>query len=113
MNLLVKISDVDINSQISNIGDQLSFGIQIVLFGMAIVFAVLFIIWMAILGLRLLFSNVKTSPKEAASNEPIQVVQPTATTSDAEIIAVIAAAIATAEQENLGVKFRVVSFRKI
>ena len=52
---------------------------------------------------------VFTAP--AAPVVPVQEVVQT-TTSDAEIVAVIAAAIAMAESESIGTKFQVVSFKR-
>lgn len=86
-------------------------GFQVFIIGMATVFAVLILIW-GILSLFNRFSKRGAGGKEttlpAVSTAP-------ATASAAagdELIAVIAAAIAMAENENPGMKFRVVSFRR-
>ena len=94
--------------------DALSFGGQTALIGMATVFAVLIIIWGALIIFKLFLYDIpnKKSAKVLVDTESV-IPQPTATvTDDAEIIAVIAAAIATAEAESTGAKFKVVSFRR-
>lgn len=98
-----------------NIADALSFGGQTVLLGMATIFAVLIIIWVALAILKVFLHDLpaKKEGKAEASPEPTAPVVPaTAKTSDDEIIAVIAAAIAAAESESGGAKFRVVSFKR-
>ncbi|MBR2931049.1 MAG: OadG family protein [Clostridia bacterium] len=85
-------------------------GFQVFLIGIATVFSVLILIW-GILSLFKLFFGTK-APKE---NKPvISEVSSAVTVSSAqdEIVAAIAAAIAFAEEEAPGMKFRVVSFKK-
>ena len=118
MNLLTNIvaaANIDINTKIDNLGDILSFGGEIVLIGMATIFSVLIIIWISIVGLRYLFANFdnnKTEKEIKPELTPQPVYQTTAPSCDSEIIAVITAAVAMAEADNSGVKFRVVSFRR-
>ena len=114
MDLLVKIAEVDINSKLSNPGDIISYGGQIVLIGMTMVFAVLIIIWGSITCLKYLFSHINTQPKAESNSAEnnVTVVQTPASAFDDEIVAVMAAAIAMAEAESSGLKFRVVSFRR-
>ena len=95
--------------------DSITFGGQILLIGMAAVFTVLCIIW----GVLTLFKFAFTSKQNVKKNEtPTTSAQPTANkvqkTDESEIVAVIAAAIAMAENESgNNVKFRVVSFKRI
>lgn len=86
-------------------------GLQVVGIGMATVFAVLVLIW-GILNLFKFFFG--SSPKKVVEETPVveQVIAPTRVATNDEIIAVIAAAIAAAESECSGAKFRVVSFRR-
>lgn len=94
--------------------EALSFGGQTLLLGMATVFSVLIIIWLSIILLKVLLHDIPEKKKKESQNTPVApVVQPTVQeTGDDEIVAVIAAAIAQAETENSGMKFRVVSFRR-
>lgn len=95
--------------------EALSFGAQTLLLGMVTVFAVLIIIWLCIVLLKVLIHDLPEKRKKQMSEAPAA---PTAVqesvheTNDDEIVAVIAAAIAQAETENSGLKFRVVSFRR-
>ena len=104
---------VDYNSKLSFL-EALEFGGQTVLIGMLAIFAVLGLIWALLTVFKMVFTNFKEkekAPKEI--QEPVQAVTPTHATSENEIVAVIAAAIAMAESESGdGLKFRVVSFRK-
>ena len=93
--------------------DALSEGGQIVLIGMGAIFAVLGIIWAVLTVFKMVFTNVNTNPKPAVIKEEPVAAPSTVYTADAEIVAVIAAAIAMAESESdSGMKFRVVSFKR-
>ena len=93
--------------------DALAYGGQTVLIGMATVFAVLSIIMLALLLFKLFFYDMPAKKAaEAIASEPEEVAPIVAMSNDDEIIAVIAAAIAAAESESNGAKFRVVSFRR-
>ena len=114
MNLLVSISDVNVKDVLSS-SDALSYGLQIVLIGMATIFSVLIVIWFALILFKFAFHDLPAksakSPKVVVNEQPAPVFVPTARQDD-EIVAVIAAAIAMAESENNGLKFRVVSFKR-
>lgn len=86
-------------------------GLQVVGIGMATVFAVLILIWGILTLFKFFFGG---SPKKVVEETPVveQVIAPTKVATNDEIIAVIAAAIAAAESECSGAKFRVVSFRR-
>ena len=94
--------------------DALIYGGQTVLIGIATVFAVLVIIMLTLFLFKLFFYDL-TNQKSAA---PVIVSEPEITAPEAlsssndEIVAVIAAAIAAAESESRGAQFRVVSFRR-
>ena len=93
--------------------DALAYGGQTVLIGMASVFAVLTIIMLALLLFKLFFYDMPAKKaEEAIVSEPVVSTPVVDSSNDDEIIAVIAAAIATAESESNGAKFRVVSFRR-
>ena len=90
----------------------LGFGGQMFLIGMLTVFAVLGIIWLCLTAFKSIFNKSSSAPKTQkveVQTTPAPVVK---ATTDEEIVAVIAAAIAAAESENTGAKFRVVSFRR-
>ena len=118
MNFLLQIAESQYSSPIiktEGFLDTLSFGAQMLLLGMGAVFCVLCIIWLCLSIFNLLFGKERSAKKEKADKpalEPTDI--PVAPTPDAdeEIIAVIAAAIAMAEGDNTGAKFRVVSFKR-
>lgn len=97
--------------------ETLLFGLMIVAIGMLTVFSVLVLIWFALSLFKKAFAKEQTPRKKAPIEriaEPV-VHAPVAKSSidDLEIIAVIAAAVAMAEQEcGNGAKFRVVSFKR-
>lgn len=86
-------------------------GLQVVGIGIATVFAVLILIWGILTLFKFFFG---ASPKKVVKDTPVveEIASPTRVASNDEIIAVIAAAIAAAESECSGAKFRVVSFRR-
>ena len=114
INLLASIADTPTTETIEGAGNILSYGGQMMLIGMCTVFAVLTIIWFSIVALKYLLNNNQSANESKDANTSQPTAQTTAPqyTDDAEIIAVIAAAIAAAESENNGLKFRVVSFRR-
>jgi len=94
--------------------NALSYGGQMFLIGVITVFAVLGVIFLCLLIFKYAFSKVGNSaPKKEAPVVATSVQAPMQKSSDAELVAVIAAAIAMAESESGdGTKFRVVSFRR-
>ena len=102
------------NFDVSQFGQAALFGGSMVLIGMVTVFAVLCILWGCLVLFKVAFHDM---PAKKAAEAPDTVkaspmpVTPAASSND-EIVAVIAAAIAMAESENSGMKFRVVSFRR-
>ena len=115
MNFLLEVTDY--TKPIEGLWDKITFGGQMVLIGMSVVFSVLALLWLSLYLFKVFFHDIP-SGRKAASKEIKAVetapVAPTTTNaaSDEEIVAVIAAAIAAAESENRGLKFRVVSFRR-
>ena len=118
MNFLLEIDKSQYGDKIVNtvgFGESALFGLKILLIGMVTIFTVLCLIWLCLSVFKVVFA--RSSEK---SSKPAKVVEvanvpaaPVVTTSDDEIIAVIAAAIAAAESESVnGAKFRVVSFRR-
>ena len=105
------------NFEFTQIGDALIFGLSILAIGMLTIFAVLCLLWLFLYLFRIVFHDLplkKAAKKSSVTT--VSTVEKTVETNDAddnEIIAVIAAAIAMAESENSGMKFKVVSFRKV
>ncbi len=116
MNLLLAITDLDYSKPIEAFGDKLSFGGMMLGIGMLAVFSVLCLLWGALVIFKIVFYDMPAKKKNdpaPVEPAPITVMQaPVAPSADEEIIAVLAAAIAMAESENVGAKFRVVSFKR-
>ena len=108
MNFLLEVTDY--TKPVEGFLDRLTFGGFMLLLGMAVVFAVLIIIWGCLSVFKLYFAKSDVKPKEVVE-APVAPVVPVVQ-NDNEIVAVIAAAIAAAEAESDGTKFRVVSFRR-
>ena len=101
------------NFDISQLGEAALFGGAILLIGMVTIFAVLVVIWLCLVLFKVAFHDLPSKkaspdPAPAAVAEVAEVVK----NNDEEIVAVIAAAIAMAESESSGVKFKVVSFKR-
>ena len=113
MNYLLSISPSQYGEKLG-FGESLEFGGQMVLLGMGAVFAVLTLIWLVLTVFKLVFTKINAKEKKETPTPvvaPAPIAQPI--TSEAEIVAVIAAAIAMAESEcSDNVKFRVVSFKR-
>ena len=93
--------------------ETLLFGGKILLIGVLAVFAVLSLIWFALS----IFNKVFAKQPVQKTVAPVKVSAPVApapkaVASNDEIVAVIAAAIAMAESEGSGAKYRVVSFKR-
>ena len=103
--------------KITDLGDALLFGGAMVLIGMATIFSVLIIIWISLVVLKFFLHDIPAERKAHKAEKPVEITPepvayaPTPTNND-EIVAVIAAAIAAAESEDSGLKFRVVSFKR-
>ena len=105
------------NFDISQIGSALLYGISVLLIGMITIFAVLCILWLFLIGFKLLFHDLpkKKSAKKKATPVVNLVERKTESSEslDGELIAVITAAVAMAEKDHTGMKFKVVSFRRV
>ena len=99
--------------ELSQLGDAALFGGAMVLIGMGTIFAVLCLLWGCLEIFKLVFHDLpakKATKEKVIETAPAVVVEKQ--TSDDEIVAVLAAAIAMAESEESGLKFRVVSFKR-
>ena len=93
--------------------EALGFGAEMVIIGMVAVFAVLGILWAVLTVFKFVFATSSQTSKAPALKESTPAPVVYTASNDAEIVAVIAAAIAMAESESdNGMKFRVVSFRR-
>ena len=116
MNFFLEITKEDYASSIlKEFGpmETLLFGAKILLIGILAVFAVLSLIWFALSIFNKVFANQpekKITPVKTVA--PVQAPAPKTTSSNDEIVAVIAAAIAMAESEGSGAKYKVVSFKR-
>ena len=106
------------NFEFSQIIEALGFGGFMLLVGMATVFAVLCTLWICLVLFKLGFHDLPEKRKaKALANATVEVAPVTESVDvtdglNGEIVAAIAAAIAMAESESSGIKFRVVSFRR-
>lgn len=113
MNKFLLTASMDYSKEITDLGEKFKFGGTMLLIGMLAVFAVLFIIYLSLVVFKLFFKD--NSSKKVVEPAVVTPVAPAPVTysNDEEIVAVISAAIAMAESESNGVKFRVVSFRRV
>ncbi len=113
MNSFLLGIDVDASKPVEGVTDKLFYGGQMLIIGMLTVFLVLGIIWLALTLLKFFFVKSASNAKTPAV-APVPSVPTVATDNslNGEIVAAIACAIALAESENEGTKFRVVSFKK-
>ena len=103
--------NIDIKNALS-LSDAVSNGTQMMILGMLMIFAVLGIIFVALQIFHYacnLFMGKADKKEEVVEPAPVVAVQ----TNDEEIVAVIAAAIAAAENEMPNARFRVVSFKRV
>lgn len=115
MNFLLDANNPDITKPLDNLGDIFLYGGKMLLIGIGTVFAVLVLLWFTLVLFKFLFHDLMRSKKTKTvkSEQPTQVYSAPAVSEKDEIIAVIAAAIAMAENECGGnKKFRVVSFKR-
>ena len=125
INLMRVLESVDINSVMNNpdpMSERLAMSLQMMILGLATVFAVLIVIWAVLVLLRVFLYDMR-KPKEASAPKtqlqketpapvaPAPAATPAPAADDKQLIAVIAAAIAEAEGKPVS-SFRVVSFRR-
>ena len=108
------ILEVVNNSVIENPAEAFFFGGKILLLGIGTVFLVLALIWGSIEIFRFVFNRISNKSNGTLPSADKITVTPAPAHRDntQEIVAVIAAAIAMAESENPGFKFKVVSFKR-
>ena len=103
--------EIDYSRPIESLAEKLSFGGQMFVLGMGTIFAVLGLIWLVLTIFKSVFetknNNSTQNVKTVVSPDPI-----TKNNDNGEIVAAIACALALAESEEEGTKFRVVSFKR-
>lgn len=112
--ILANILDFDKAKELPGVAEKLQYGSTILLLGIVTVFSVLAIIWLSLILFKIFLHDIPQKKKVQELSAPVIPAAPAVQdTDDEEIVAVIAAAIAMAESEGNGIKFRVVSFRKV
>lgn len=115
----------DLMNSTMTFGERLKMGLEVTLFGMAVVFAVLILLWGILEVFRVIFyelpkkkaaeAEVKTTETAEPAPAPIEaaetVVEEESETDDAELVAAITAAISVV-MDKPQTSFRVVSFRR-
>ena len=115
MNFLLEFSNEQFARKNLPFSEIVSSGGMVVLTGMITVFGVLCVLWLALVGFKFFFYDLRQNRDKTKEikDEPTPVQQANTTSDNDELIAVIAAAIAMAESEFGGNKqFRVVSFKR-
>lgn len=120
----------DTSEDISNLmnstltfGERVSLGLQVMLFGMAVVFSVLILIWLILVVFRIVLHDMPKKKQAAAAQDeietepkPVEIPAPAAEpeaaeTDETELVAAITAALAVV-MDRPQTSFRVVSFRR-
>ena len=107
---------VDVTKPLESAGDKFAYGGQMLLIGMSVVFSVLLLLWGALELFHLIVTKLPAALEKKRNKEtvlPTEQIPDAAIEDDAETVAVIAAAIAAAGEENPSGSFRVVSFRRV
>lgn len=117
LNAVYMLDAVTNNTVFDNAGDALAYGLPISLFGFAVVFGVLILIWGILSLFKVFFYTMPNAKKNKAKVEANTEVIPTpvvaASSNENDIVAAIIAAIEAYRSSN-GITggFRVVSFKK-
>ena len=102
---------------ISQLGEAVVFGLAILAIGMLTIFAVLCLLWLCLYLFKLFLHDMPKKKSKSRKAEPIVIIPEKVTetndSDDEELVAVITAAIAMAESDHSGMKFRVVSFKRV
>lgn len=104
-----------------SIENRLSFATSTLVRGMLTVFAVLAIIWLFVVLLRVFIHDLpkkratkgKSAPAAVQQAAPVPPAPAPAAMTDAELLAVITAAVAAYQADEGNLPFRVVSFRRV
>ncbi len=110
--LMLPLLEITANQKNIPFGEAALYGLQMLLIGMAIVFAVLALLWgiLEISGQIFKRMTATPAPKVEKKPEPVAVAE-ASLTEDLELIAVLTAAVAAMESAPAA-RFRVVSFKR-
>ncbi len=104
---------------LNSVAEKLEVGVQVLLLGMATVFAVLSVLWIVLALFRVIFYRENKPVKKSEAPAPAPIPAPVAESvtpgaDDTAIVAAITAAIAafTADESGFEGGFRVVSFKR-
>ncbi len=112
MKFLPILLAVDVTKPIENFGEVLSYGGKMLAIGLGIVFLALILMWVALEIMGRVFAKMDAKMEKApAPAAPKAVAAPAPVATDAELVAVITAAIA-ASSDAPTTAFRVVSFKR-
>ncbi len=113
MYYLLPILEVQTTAPIDGIGERILYGLQMLLVGMVIVFAVLALLWLSLEISGRIFKKLSGKAKPAVEKKKVEPVAVAAAPAadDGELIAVLTAAVAAMESAP-GARFRVVSFKR-
>ena len=107
---------IDVTKPLESVSDKFAYGGQMLLIGMSVVFSVLLIRWGARELFHLIVTKLPAAIEKKRAKANAEEVSPAAAVpdeDDSELVAVFAAAIAAASEENPAGSFRVVSFRRV
>lgn len=110
---------IDVTKPLESTADKFAYGGQMLLIGMSVVFSVLLILWGSLELFHLIVTKLPAAVEKKRAKkveaEVAAVVQDAEAPDEdeGELIAVFAAAIAAASEEDPAGSFRVVSFRRL
>ena len=110
---------IDVTKPLESTADKFAYGGQMLLIGMSVVFSVLLILWGSLELFHLIVTKLpaalekKRKAKAEAEVEVVEAAQAAPGEDESELVAVFAAAIAAASEEDPAGSFRVVSFRRV
>ncbi len=113
MNYLLPILEVQTNAPIEGFGEKILYGLQMLLIGMLIIFAVLTLLWLSLEISGRIFKSLSEKAKPSVEKKKVEPVAVAAApaSDDGELLAVLTAAVAAMESAP-GARFRVVSFKR-
>ncbi len=111
-NLMLPLLEISMTQKNIPFGEAALYGLQMLLIGMAIIFAVLALLWGILEVSGRIFKKMTASPTQKVEKKPEPVVvAEAAPAEDLELIAVLTAAVAAMESAPAA-RFRVVSFKR-
>ena len=112
-NFLISLLEIAPTQKDASFGERLSYGAEMLVVGIGIVFSVLILLWLSLELFNLVAKRMKGEEAAApvAAPAPKVKVEETKAPDDLELIAVLTAAIAASEAAPAA-RFRVVSFKR-